>query len=512
MNREILKKREPAVTQTRRDRSGGRAAPAGLLAASVLLASGSLLVTGGCVSGRDRNPPRPMEPGKLAAERTLAGTAVDESSWPTDRWWQAYGDPQLDELVQEALAGNPTLPEAQARLRAAQAEVTRASGPRLPSASVDAEVGHQRYSANGLYPPPFAGNYYTDGRAALDFSYDLDFWGRNRDLLESARANVRAAEADRAAARLALTVAVARAYFNLDLQFAFLDIANSSLEQQNAILDLTNQRASRGLETVARVRQSEASVALTRTSVEYVEASIRIARSQLGTLTGAGPDRGLDLQRPRIKWPESMRLPSALPANLLGRRPDIVAQRWRVESASRGVAAAEAAFYPNINLAAFAGFQAIGLSKLFDGGSAIVGGGPALSLPLFNRRELRGALQTQQAQYELSVAQYNQTLMDAMNEVVTAVANWDSLVRQTAQARTAEEAAQNAYSITRDRYRAGLDNYLTVLSSENEVFMTQAIHAQLLSRELNITTDLVRALGGGYVPADQPPAPVSPGS
>lgn len=513
MKRKNLKKDESVVMGVRIFERGAVALQVGLKAVSLMLACGSLLLSGGCVSGRDRHPPRPLDPGKLVAERTLAGTGVDESAWPTDQWWHAYGDPQLDALIEEALAGNPTLPEAQARLRAAQAEVTRASGTRLPGASVDAEVGRQRYSANGLYPPPFAGNYYTDGRAALDFSYDLDFWGRNRDVLEAARANVHAAEADRAAARIALTVAVARAYFNFDLQFAFLDIANSSLEQQNAILDLTNQRASRGLETVARVRQSEASLALTSTSVEYVQASIRIARSQLGTLTGAGPDRGLDLQRPRIKWPEQMHLPSTLPANLLGRRPDIVAQRWRVESASRGVAAAEAAFYPNINLAAFAGFQAIGFSKLFDGGSAILGGGPALSLPVFNRRELRGALETQQAQYDLFVAQYNQTLLDAMNEVVSAVTNWDSLVKQTEAARAAEEAAQNAYSITRDRYRAGLDNYLTVLSSENEVFLTQAVHAQLLSRELNVTADLVRALGGGYVPgADQPATPVSPGS
>src|SRR5262249_11901423 len=163
------------------------------------------------------------------------------------------------------------------------------------SATADAEVNRQRYSANGLYPAPYAGNFYSDGRVALDLSYDLDFWGRNRDLLDAARANVHAAEADHAAARLALAVALARAYFNLDLQFTFRDIANSSLEQQNAILDLTRQRAARGLESVARVRQSEASVALTRVSVEYVDASIRLARSELGALVGAGPDRGADL-------------------------------------------------------------------------------------------------------------------------------------------------------------------------------------------------------------------------
>jgi NodT family efflux transporter outer membrane factor (OMF) lipoprotein len=456
------------------------------------------LVVAGCVTDRDWHAPHAVEPNTLKADRTLAAAHTSAQAWPQDEWWRVYGDPQLDALMVDALAGSPSLQLAQARLRAAQAEVTRASGPRLPITTVDAETSRQRYSANGLYPPPYAGNYYTDARLALDFSYDLDFWGRNRDLLRAAESDVHAAEADRAAARLALTVAVARAYINFNLQFALWEVAKDSLDQQNTILSLTQQRASRGLENIARVRESEANVALTRAGLEYEDASIKMVRSQLGALVGAGPDRGLDLQQAHISTPQKAELPSTLPADLLGRRPDIVAQRWRVESATQGIAAAEAAFYPNVNLTAFAGFQTVGLSKLFDGGSAIVGAGPALSLPVFNRRELRGSLQAQQAQYDLSVAQYNQTLIDAVNEVANVVTNWDALLREAEDARVAEDAAQKAYSITKDRYRAGLDNYLTVLSSENEVFLTQAVRAQLLGRELNLTLDLVRALGGGY--------------
>lgn len=458
----------------------------------------------GCIHDGNRDAPRPVAASTLTAERTLATAPINEEAWPQDNWWHAYGDPQLDTLMSEALAGSPTLQIAQARLRQAQALVTRAGAPRLPNTTLDAETTRQRYSANSIYPPPFAGNWYTDGRLALDFSYDLDFWGHNREVLESARADVRAALADQAAARLALTVAVARAYFNFSLQFALLDIANASLIQQNAILDLTQQRATRGLENVARVKQSEGSVALTRAGVQYEEAAIKVVRAQLGALVGAGPDRGVDLQRPALQPPQKIELPSNLPAELLGRRPDIVAQRWRVESATRGVSAAEAAFYPNVNLTAFAGFQAIGLGSLFNGGSGIAGAGPAVSLPIFNRRELRGALQSQRAQYDYAVAQYNQTLIDAVNDVANVVTNWDGLVRESEEARVAEDAAQAAYSITSERYRAGLDNYLTVLSSENQVFFTQAIRAQLLARELNLTADLVRALGGGYA-ADTPP-------
>jgi NodT family efflux transporter outer membrane factor (OMF) lipoprotein len=473
-----------------------------LLAFALALLSCALVA--GCIHDRDWHASRPVAASSLAADRTLAPAQLNAAAWPEDNWWHAYGDVQLDALMAEALEGSPSLQIAQARLRQAQAVATSASAPRLPNTTVDAETTRQRYSANSIYPPPFAGNWYTDGRVALDFSYDLDFWGHNREVLESARANVRAAEADHAAARLALTVAVARAYFNFSLQFALLDIANASLVQQNTILDMTKQRATRGLEHIARVKQSEGSVALTRAGVQYEEAAIKTVRAQLGALVGAGPDRGVDLQRPALQAPQKIELPTALPADLLGRRPDIVAQRWRVEAATRGISAAEAAFYPNVNLAAFAGFQAIGLGNLFNGGSGIVGAGPAVSLPIFNRRQLQGALQSQQAQFDYAVAQYNQTLVDAVNEVANVVTNWDGLVKESDEARIAEDAASAAYSISRDRYRAGLDNYLTVLSSENQVFFTQALRAQLLARALNLTADLVRALGGGYS-ADMPP-------
>lgn len=478
----------------------------------VLLTGGVLLyaLLAGCVSRGDWHATAALEPNNLAASRTLATAAIAPSSWPTDTWWRAYGDPQLDTLIDESFAGSPSLEVAQARLRAAQSQATRAKAARLPSTAVDAQVTKQRYPENGLYPPPYAGNFVTSGQLTLDFSYDIDFWGRNREALESARANVHAAEADQAAARLALAVAVARAYFQLDTAYAFLDVARANLEQQSQILDLTKQRVAAGLENTARVKQSEGQVALYRASVDATQASIDTTRNAIAALVGAGPDRGLDLQRPHITAPANIEFPSALPVDLLGRRPDIVAARWRVESAARGVASSEAAFYPNVNLVAFAGLEAVGLSKLFDASDMVVGGGPALSLPVFNRGALRGALEAQQSQYDLSVAQYNQNLLDAIHDVADVMANWSSTEKETADCRAALEAAQRSYDITRERYSAGLDNYLSVLSAENQLFTAQFLLAELQSRRLSVSTDLVRALGGGYTPSTTLAAVQSP--
>lgn len=470
------------------------------LALPLILAAG----LAGCVERGGWKPAPRLEPQTLTAERALAGAKVDAAGWPSEGWWRALRDPQLDALVDEALTGSPTLEIAQARLRAAQGDAIAAGAARLPAGALDAEATRQRYPEHGLVPPPYAGSYVTDARLALDFSFEIDFWGRNRALLAAARSGVEAAEADRAAARLALAVAVTRAYIQLDLWYQLLDVTNDNLKQQSTILELTQQRVSAGLENTARVKQSEGNVALTRAGVAAVEANIELARNQLADLVAAGPDRGQRLERPRLAPPSGITLPSALPADLLARRPDVAATRARVEAAAHGIAAAEADFYPNVNLTAFAGVQSIGLSQLFQASDRIVGAGPALHLPVFNRAALRGALRTEQAQLDQSVGQYNQTLLDAVREVADVVANWRALERETTEQQIALEAAQRSYDLTSERYRAGLDNYLSVLSSQNQVIQAQGLRAQLRARRLSFSVDLVRALGGGYSPNRSP--------
>jgi NodT family efflux transporter outer membrane factor (OMF) lipoprotein len=462
----------------------------GLAALALLLA--------GCVDSGHWKPAPKLAPQALTADRALSGAAVDSAAWPQQGWWKSYGDPQLDTLVAEALAGSPSLEIAEARLRAAQGQALAAHAALLPAVSADASATRQRFPQDALYPPPLGGSYWNQGQAQLDFSYDLDFWGHNRALAGAARSGVEAAEANRAAAQLALSVAVVEAYIQLDLQYALLDVTNENLRQQQTILELTQQRVSAGLENTARVKQSEGQLALIRAGAAYVEANVELARHQLADLVGAGPDRGAALARPRLAAPSGITLPSVLPAELLGRRPDIVAARAQVESALHGVKAAEADFYPNVNLTAFAGFQSFGLSTLFDAQSRVFGGGPALSLPVFNRDAIKGALYVQQAQVDQSVGEYNQTLLDAVREVADVVANWRALERETLEQQTALADAQRSYDLTSDRYRAGLDNYLSVLSSENQVFVAEGLRAELAARRLTYSVDLVRALGGGY--------------
>src|SRR5262249_50872228 len=148
----------------------------------------------GCVDRGGWQPAPQLTPQALSASGTLAGAKVDASAWPADGWWHSYGDPQLDALIAEALAGSPGLATAQARPRAPPSPAGAARGARLPTTTVDAEVSRQRYPEHYLFPPPLGGSYVTEARAALDFSWELDFWGKNRALLAAARSGEEAAQ------------------------------------------------------------------------------------------------------------------------------------------------------------------------------------------------------------------------------------------------------------------------------------------------------------------------------
>jgi len=182
-----------------------------------------------------------------------------------------------------------------------------------------------------------------------------------------------------------------------------------------------------------------------------------------------------------------------------------VAQRWRVEAASQGIREAKAEFYPNVDLIAFVGLQNLGSTNLFSAANRQYGIAPAVSLPLFDAGKRRAKLAAQDAQYDIAVEQYNQIVTDALREVVDALTSMDSLAKQRGEEREALANAQEAYDLSVLRYREGLGNYLQVLSAESQLLTQRSLEAQLQARSLDLSVDLVQALGGGFVPQMQPP-------
>ncbi len=456
-----------------------------------------VVLLAGCVSSRGVDPRASVtEPAALEAGKSL-GAASATGEWPALDWWKRFGDPQLDALVDEALAGSPNLRLAQARLDQARAQARIAGASLGPQVSGEASINRQRFSENYIFPPPIGGASFTTTQLSLDASYEVDLWGRNRAAYEAAIGRTRAAQAEAFASRLVLSAGVASVYVQLARGYEQLDLARRTLEDREGVQRLTTDRVRAGLDSRLELKQVETSIPAARARIAQIEEEIALSRTQLAALLGKGPDRGLALERPQLHM-TAVALPSQVPADLLGRRPDIVASRARVEAASRDIASAKAAFYPNLNLTALIGVQSVTMSKLLESGSAIPSVGGAISLPIFDAGRLRGNLAARDADYDAAVEQYNQALVDALREVVDQLASMRSVEVQRIQADMAYAAAQEAYDLSVTRYKAGIGSLLQVLTAETQVLEQRNLRADLHARELALSINLIRALGGGY--------------
>jgi NodT family efflux transporter outer membrane factor (OMF) lipoprotein len=444
-----------------------------------------------------RDAQRGMKPiGQYAADQSFAAPAAP---WPSAIWWTTYGDPQLGALIDEALAGSPTIAVAQARLERAQALAQITGAATKPQVSANASATEQKQSYNYLAPSALTPQGWNDyGRATLDFSWEIDFWGKNRAALAAATSEADAARADAAQARLTLATAIAAAYAELAREHAALDTARAALQVRAKTAELFRRRYDNGLETLAGVRQVESRRASAEAEVLGIGEQLALQRNRIAALMGAGPDRGLSITRPTVDLARPFGLPEQLSADLLGRRPDIAAARMRAEAGAKRIDQARAAFYPNVNLIAFIGVQSLGLDLLTRNGSSIGSVGPAVSLPIFDGGRLRGQLRGANADYAEAVASYDSTVVQALQDVADAAVSQKALGGQLIKTGEAVDAAREAWRIQNNRYEGGLSNYLDVLSAEDTLLSNLRTQTDLQSRAFTLDVALVRALGGGY--------------
>lgn len=446
-----------------------------------------------------------VPPGELAKPRAAGSYAAAKafaaplSAWPGDRWWQAYGDAQLDRLIDEALVGSPSIAVAKARLDRAKADVGVARASLLPSLDAQGQVASQKQSYNAGIPAAFVPKGYQGvGKVTLDFNWELDFWGKNRAAVAASASEARASEADVAEASLVLSTAVASAYADLARLWAEHDVAERAVASRLETLDLVRQRVSNGLDTEGELHQAEAGPAAARADLAAIDEQIVLTHDQIAALMGEGPDRGARIARPAEASLKAFGAPPALAAGLVGRRPDLTAARWRAQAAASRVGGAKAQFYPDVNLAAFVGYQSLGISQLFASGSGIGSVGPAVTLPIFEGGRLRANLRGARADYAAAVASYDDTLSQALQQVADALASQRALTDRLGDSQRALNADEAAYRIARLRYEGGLANYQSVLLAEDAVLTARRTVADLEARAFTLDVQLVRALGGGY--------------
>jgi NodT family efflux transporter outer membrane factor (OMF) lipoprotein len=461
------------------------------------------LLISGCASTHGLRPAAQLHaPDSLTASEALGPASAAADAWPSGDWWTILGDAQLDELIREGLRDSPTLQIAAARTRAALAEAGIAEAARAPELIASGSVAREHFSANGIYPPPYAGNTATLSALQVTLSWELDFWGKQRALYQNAVGLARASAVDQQAARLALSASIAHAYIQLQHAYLQLDVATATLAQREQITALTRDRNAAGLDSRLELRQTEEALPATHEQLIQWQEIIDVTRHQLAALIGAGPDRGLLITRPVATALSAPALPSRLPSELLGRRPDLIAQRLRVSAAADAIKVRQADFYPNVDLIAFAGFQRLGPGSLINAGDREPGVGPALSLPLFDAGRRRAALAGADAAFDVSVEQYNQALANALRDVADIVSSLQSVGAQRTEQQNALGIAREAYDLAVLRYREGIGNYLQVLSTEDQLLTQQRLDTDLRARSLDLSVSLSEALGGGFTAAD----------
>ena len=417
-----------------------------------------------------------------------------------DSWWAEYQDSQLDRLVTDAIARNPTLEQALARLRLAQASVDAVHSTLLPNLSYDANESRGRLSGKDVIPHPYAGTKVWRGAEQLNFSWELDFWGRQASLLRQASSDANATALDAEAARLAIIGVVVRAYFELERAYELVEVAEREEQQRQEILDVTEHRYKAGLDTSVELRQAAGAVPEARVARLTVQAELDRDLHLLAALTGRGVGQYEQIQRPKMHTDGTLSMPSAVPIDLLARRPDILASKLRIASAQAGLAAAKADFYPNIDLSAFAGTQAIGLDNLFHRAAGAFAVGPALHLPVFDAGMLRAKYRANTANIDVALTAYNQAVLSAVQETSDQLSNIGTLDTSLVEQQQSLDDAEEAFRLATKRYNAGLTTYLTVLSTETQVLAARREHVDLEWARASARVTLLIDIGGDFRP------------
>lgn len=458
------------------------------------------LAIGGCIGTGGIGPQEHSIPANELATDEAIQSAAKEAHWPASQWWRAYGDEQLDRWIELAAKDSPSLAMAAARVRQAKAMAGVAESAESLHVSGDSNLKRHNWPTDQFYGPGQLANTSTwDNNASMGLRYSLDLWGQESNTTERALDLAHMSAAEARLAQLELQNDIIRAYIQLSLNYAQRDIVEATLAQQEQILQLAQRRFNGGLGTHFEISEAQTPLPETHRQIDSLDEAIALSGNQLAALAGKGPGEGARLKRPTLSLQTALKLPSSLPAALLGQRPDVVASRWRVAAQARGIDVAHAGFYPNVDLAGSLGFVATGggILSFLAGNKFNYSVGPAITLPIFDGGRLRSELGEVSAGYDIAVAQYNQTLVTALKEISDQLIRRESMAKQQAFAAESVGAAQKTYDIAKVAYTRGLTDYLSVLNAQTLLFRQQQIQQQVQAARLTAHAELVVALGGG---------------
>jgi outer membrane protein, multidrug efflux system len=443
-------------------------------------------------------PPK-HKPVQLASAVPLEGFETGAGGeWPAAEWWKRYQDPTLDTLIELALASSPTLATAHARYDSARQSVRIAGAAAGARVDLSADIERQRLSDNGLIPPHLLGfSWYNQADLGLQASYTFDWWGKQRDAVEAAVDQAHAAQADRSAAALVLASSIADTYFGWQADQSRIALAReraSVVEREGAI---AAARVRADLAPADDTNRSDLALGSAREQIAALEGSAKLRVVALAGLAGRSMAELPELQAKPLPA-LSGNLPEDVKIDLIARRADITASRWRVEAAERNLDSARAEFFPDVTINALLGLSSIDVGKLIEYGSRVPQATAAIHLPIFDAGRLKARYGASQAAIDSAVSSYRDTLVGAAREVAMQASTRAQIVAQRTQRIIEVEAARRLQSNAAARVRQGLNDVRAELTATESWMEQRDALLQLDAAALSADIALQRALGGGY--------------
>jgi outer membrane protein, multidrug efflux system len=449
------------------------------------------LLVGGCALGPDYKRPEVASPSgfRFAGETTT-------NSFGDLGWWQVFQDPILHGLIGESLTNNYDLKRAVARVEQSRNLAVAARAPLYPSVGYGGNVGRGR---NALLNNPTPLNGETEGSASatLSAAWEIDVWGRIRRLSQAARAQYLATDEARRGVTISLVSEVATSYFQLMQYDRELQIQRDATNAYAGSYRIFNERRINGVASKLETDRALAALANAAATIPSLELSIALTENQLSVLLGRAPG---PIPRQALaddpNW--AMAIPAGLPSRLLERRPDVEGSEQLLVAANAGVGANLAAMFPQFGLTAFVGKVSPELSA-FTGGTANAWNvGATLAGPLFQGGQLRAQYRAAKAQFEESLASYQQTILTAFQEVSNALVSREKYAEIRVANQQAVAALTSSVGLATQRYLNGKSSYYEVLQAQQELYPTQRAEVQARVSERLSVIQLYKSLGGGW--------------
>ena len=436
---------------------------------------------------------------QLSDAAPLDGMSAESGgNWPAPEWWKRYQDSTLDKLIEMGGANSPSLATAHARYDSARQSVRLAAAESGAHLEASADADRQRLSDNGVFPPQLLGfSWYNQFDLGLQASYTFDWWGKQRAAVEAAMDQAHAAQADRNAAALLLASSIADAYFGWQSDQNRLQLARDKEAAVESQARVSGARVRADLDSEDELSSADLALAAAREQVAYLQGSAELRVVALAALVG----RPIS-ELPPLSLKTLPSLPAILPDNvkidLMSRRADITASRWRVEAAERSLASARADFFPDVTVNALLGLSSLDVGKLLEYGSRVPQASAAIHLPIFDAGRLKARYGGAQAAIDAAVSSYQDTVIGAARDVATQATTRAQIEAQRAQRAKQVEAALRMKNTAAARVRQGLSDSRSELMATASWIDQRDGLIQLDSAALSADIALQRALGGGY--------------